>query len=140
MKIKKGLKKYILCGLIVVSATGGLVGYNKYQQGQKALHIVQNGRSNINTECTYKQAFESYLMDISWCTYKNSEGKQIVNITGERYSVEKQHSYKYSINYLITGNTFKLYKATMDGVEMNEVEVLMLTIKAMDSYDSVDNF
>lgn len=140
MKLKKGLKKYIICGLIVVSASCGLVGYNKYQQGQKALHIVQNGKSNINTECTYKQAFERYLMDTSWHTYKDSEGKQIVNITGERYSVEKKHSYKYSIDYLIKGNTFRLYKATVDGVEMNEVEVLMLTIKVMDSYDSVDNF
>ena len=69
---------------------------------------------------------------------KESENAMhIVQIIGKRRDVTKDHTYVYELNYLVDkkNNTYTLYSAYKDGIKMNEIEELILKIKAFDLCD-----
>ena len=57
--------------------------------------------------------------------------------SGNRRDVSKEHTYTYELNYLVDkkNNTYTLYSAYKDGIKMNEIEELILKIKAFDLCD-----
>ena len=142
MKLKKKLIK--IGGVVLLIATIGasIFIYKTNEDNKKALSIVQNGKSKINTETNYKKAFEKYLTNVSWNTYKTSEGIRIVELTGKKHLKDRDNIVTYHIKYIVNeeNNTFEFYKGDVDGINLNAVDVLIMTIEAMSSYDSVNNY
>ena len=136
MKVKKFLIKIGMVVLLVVTICGVVVSIREKKESENAIHIVQNGRFNVNPEATFGLAIDQYLMETNWSSYENNDGR-IVQIIGKRRDVNLDHTYNYELNYLIDrkNNTYKLYSAYKDGIKMNEVEELILKIKAFDLCD-----
>lgn len=139
----KNSKKKLICGTLiaatVVGATASIIVHN---QKEKCLNIVKQGTSKVDTSITYEEAFNKYLHHANWITYKDSEGNRLVSISGKRYLQDKNRIANIELVYLvdISNNTFKFYKGYIDKMEMNQVEALIFTIKAVDSYDCTPNF
>ena len=135
-KVKKFLVKIGVVLLLVVTIGGVIVSIKEKKESENAIHIVQDGRFNVNPEANFGLAIEQYLMEAKWSSYTNNDGR-IVQIIGKRRDVSKEHTYTYELNYLVDrkNNTYKLYSAYKDGIKMNEVEELILKIKAFDLCD-----
>ena len=67
---------------------------------------------------------------------ENNDGR-IVQIIGKKRDANVDHTYTYELNYLVDrkNNTYTLYSAYKDGIKMNEIEELILKIKAFDLCD-----
>ena len=135
-KVKKFLVKIGMVVLLVVMVGGTIVSIKEKKESENAIHIVQSGRFNVNPEANFGQAIDQYLVETKWSSYTNNDGR-IVQIIGKRRDVNLDHTYTYELNYLVDrkNNTYKLYSAYKDGIKMNEVEELILKIKAFDLCD-----
>ena len=135
-KVKKFLVKVGMVLLLVVTIGGVVVSVKEKKESENAIHIVKNGKFNVNPDATFGQAIDQYLMETNWSSYTNNDGR-IVQIIGKRRDVSKEHTYVYELNYLVDkkNNTYTLYSAYKDGIKMNEIEELILKIKAFDLCD-----
>ena len=142
MKVKKFLIKIGVVVLLVVMVGGTIVSIKKKKESENAIHVVQSGVSKINEDSNYKKAFEKYFTNLSWFTYKNSQGIRIVGFTAQRYMHNRNTMGDYEISYIVdeNTNTFKFYKGTCNGIELNQLDMLKITICAFDQADSVDNY
>lgn len=135
-KVKKFLIKVGAVLLLVVTIGGVVVSIKEKKESENAIHIVQNGRFNVNPDATFSQAIDQYLIETNWSSYTNNDGR-IVQIIGKRRDANVDHTYTYELNYLVDrkNNTYTLYSAYKDGIKMNAVEELILKIKAFDLCD-----
>ena len=135
-KFKKFLVKIGAAVLLIVMIGGVVVSIKEKKESENAIHIVQNGKFNVNPDATFGQAIDQYLMETNWSSYTNNDG-YIVQVIGKRRDVSKEHTYTYELNYLVDkkNNTYTLYSAYKDGIKMNEIEELILKIKAFDLCD-----
>ena len=142
MKVKKFLVKVGAVLLLVVTIGGSIVLIKEKKENENAINIVQSGTSKINEDSNYKEAFEKYFLNVSWFTYKNSQGVRIVGFTGKRYMYDRATMGDYEISYIVdeNTNTFKFYKGTCNGIELNQIDMLKITICAFDQADSVNNY
>ena len=142
MKGKKFLIKIGVVVLLVVMVGGTIISIKEKKESENAIYIVQNGVSKINEDSNYKEAFEKYFTNLSWFTYKNSQGIRIVGFTAQRYINDRDTMGDYEISYIVdeNTNTFKFYKGTCNGIELNQLDMLKITICAFDQADSVDNY
>ena len=136
MKVKKFLIKVGTLILLVVTIGGVIISIKEKKESESAIHIVQNGRFNVNPDATFGLAIDQYLVETNWTSYENNDGR-IVQIIGKRRDVTLDHTYTYELNYLVDrkNNTYTLYSAYKDGIKMNEIEELILKIKAFDLCD-----
>ena len=141
-KVKKFLIKIGAVLLLVVTIGGVIVSIKEKKESESAIHIVQDGTSKINEDSNYKEAFEKYFTNLSWFTYKNSQGIRIVGFTAQRYINDRDTMGDYEISYIVdeNTNTFKFYKGTCNGIELNQIDMLKITISAFDQADSVNNY
>ena len=135
-KVKKFLVKIGAVVLLVVMIGGVIISIKEKKESENAIHIVQSGKFNVNPEANFGLAIDQYLVETKWSSYENNDGR-IVQIIGKRRDVSKEHTYVYELNYLVDkkNNTYTLYSAYKDGIKMNEIEELILKIKAFDLCD-----
>lgn len=136
-------KTKLICGtLIIATSVGTVTNFVIHKRNEEYISIVKNGTSKVNESITYEKAFNKYLIDNSWITYTDSEGNQLVSVSGKRYLPDKNRIAKIELVYLVDKNdkSFKFYKGYIDKSEMNAVEALIFTIKAVDSYGCTPNF
>ena len=121
---------------IVVIAVSVFI-LNVRKENEKAISIVQNETSKINTAATYKTAFEKYLVDAEWNTYVDSEDNRLVGLEGTKYLSAENRIAKIKFVFLIDmkQGTFKPYKGYIDKLEMSEVDMLIWKIKSFSSYN-----
>ena len=136
MKGKKFLIKIGVVVLLVVMVGGTIVSIKEKKESENAIHIVQSGKFNVNPEANFGLAIDQYLVETKWTSYENNDGR-IVQIIGKKRDVTSDHTYTYELNYLVDrkNNTYTLYSAYKDGIKMNEIEELILKIKAFDLCD-----
>ena len=136
MKVKKFLIKVGAVVLLVVMIGGVIISIKEKKESENAIHIVQNGKFNVNKDANFGLAIDQYLVETKWSSYENNDGR-IVQVIGKRRDVTLDHTYVYELNYLIDrkNNTYTLYSAYKDGIKMNEIEELILKIKAFDLCD-----
>ena len=136
MKGKKFLVKIGTVVLLVIMVGGTIVSIKEKKESENAIHIVQSGKFNVNPEANFGLAIDQYLIETNWSSYTNNDGR-IVQIIGKRRDVTLDHTYTYELNYLVDrkNNSYTLYSAYKDGIKMNEVEELILKIKAFDLCD-----
>ena len=141
-KVKKFLIKVGTLILLVVTIGGVIISIKEKKESENAIHIVQSETSKINEDSNYKEAFEKYFLNVSWFTYKNSQGVRIVGFTGKRYMHDRNTMGDYEISYIVNENTntFKFYKGTCNGVQLNQIDMLKITISAFDQADSVNSY
>ena len=135
-KVKKFLIKVATVVLLVVTIGGVIVSIKEKKESENAIHIVQNGKFNVNPEANFGLAIDQYLVETNWTSYENNDGR-IVQIIGKKRDVTSDHTYTYELNYLVDrkNNTYTLYSAYKDKIKMNEIEELILKIKAFDLCD-----
>ena len=135
-KVKKFLVKIGAAVLLIVMIGGVVVSIKEKKESENAIHIVQNGKFNVNPDATFSQAIDQYLIETNWSSYTNNDGR-IVQIIGKKRDANVDHTYTYELNYLVDrkNNTYTLYSAYKDGIKMNAVEELILKIKAFDLCD-----
>ena len=136
MKGKKFLIKIGTVLLLVVTIGGVVVSIKEKKESESAIHIVQDGKFNVNPDATFGLAIDQYLMETKWSSYENNDGR-IVQVIGKKRDANVDHTYTYELNYLVDrkNNTYTLYSAYKDGIKMNAVEELILKIKAFDLCD-----
>ena len=136
MKGKKFLVKIGTVVLLVIMVGGTIVSIKEKKESESAIHIVQDGRFNVNPDATFGLAIDQYLMETKWSSYENNDGR-IVQVIGKKRDANVDHTYTYELNYLVDrkNNSYTLYSAYKDGIKMNEVEELILKIKAFDLCD-----
>ena len=136
MKVKKFLIKVGVVLLLVVTIGGVVVSIKEKKESENAIHIVQDGKFNVNPDATFGLAIDQYLMETKWSSYENNDGR-IVQVIGKKRDANVDHTYTYELNYIIDrkNNTYTLYSAYKDGIKMNAVEELILKIKAFDLCD-----
>ena len=141
-KVKKFLVKVGAVLLLVVTIGGTIVSIKEKKESENAIHIVQSGVSKINEDSNYKEAFEKYFTNLSWFTYKNSQGIRVVGFTAQRYMHDRNTMGDYEISYMVdeNTNTFKFYKGTCNQIPLNQLDMLKITICAFSQVDSVNNY
>ena len=135
-KVKKFLVKIGMVVLLVITVGGSIVLIKEKKESESAIHIVKSGKFNVNEDANFGLAIDQYLIEPNWTSYTNNDGR-IVQVIGKRRDVTKDHTYVYELNYLVNkkNNSYTLYSAYKDGIKMNEVEELILKIKAFDLCD-----
>ena len=135
-KVKKFLVKVGVVVLLVVTIGGIVVSVREKKESENAIHIVKDGKFNVNPDATFGLAIDQYLLETNWASYENNDGR-VVQIIGKKRDANVDHTYTYELNYLVDrkNNTYTLYSAYKDGIKMNEVEELILKIKAFDLCD-----
>ena len=145
MKIKGGLlkakKRTIKLGLIIllIITIGTSIFVYKYTKTkEECINLVKKQTSEINPNINFDKAYSKYLTDLDYTYYKDSQGNEIVSAAGNRYFPDKDKVCKIEIQYLVDRKTNELhfYKGFIDGAKMNEAQMLILKIKAYDTYDS----
>ena len=136
-KVKKFLIKVGVVVLLVVTIGGIVVSVREKKESENAIHIVKDGKFNVNPDATFGLAIDQYLVETKWSSYENNDGR-IVQIIGKKRDVALDHTYTYELNYLVDrkNNTYTLYSAYKDKIKMNEIEELILKIKAFDLCDA----
>ena len=136
MKVKKFLIKIGTVVLLVITIGGIVASIREKKESESAIHIVQNGKFNVNPDVTFGQAIDQYLMEANWTSYTNNDGR-IVQVIGKKRDANVDHTYTYELNYLIDrkNNTYTLYSAYKDGIKMNAIEELILKVRAFDLCD-----
>ena len=135
-KVKKFLIKVGVVVLLVVTIGGIVVSVREKKESENAIHIVKDGKFNVNPDATFGLAIDQYLLETNWASYENNDGR-VVQIIGKKRDANVDHTYTYELNYLVDrkNNTYTLYSAYKDGIKMNEIEELILKIKAFDLCD-----
>ena len=136
-------KTKLICGtLIIATAVGTVTNFVIHKRNEEYINIIKSATSKVNESITYEKAFNKYLINNSWITYTDSEGNRFVSISGKRFLHDKNRIANIELVYIINENnkSFKFYKGYIDKMEMNQVEALILTIRAVDTYDCTPNF
>ena len=145
MKIKggllKGKKRIIKLGsiiLLIVTIGSSIFVYKYTKTKEECVNLVKKQTSEINPNINFDKAYSKYLTDLDYTYYKDSQGNEIVSAVGNRYFPDKDKVCKIEIQYLVDRKTNELhfYKGFIDGAKMNEAQMLILKIKAYDTYDS----
>ena len=145
MKIKGGLlkvkKRIIKLGsiiLLIVTIGSSVFVYKYTKTKEECINLVKKQTSEINPNINFDKAYSKYLTDLDYTYYKDSQGNEIVSAVGNRYFPDKDKVCKIEIQYLVDRKTNELhfYKGFIDGAKMNEAQMLILKIKAYDTYDS----
>ena len=145
MKIKGGLlkvkKRTIKLGsiiLLIITIGTSIFVYKYTKTKEECINLVKKQTSEINPNINFDKAYSKYLTDLDYTYYKDSQGNEIVSAVGKRYFPDKDKVCKIEIQYLVDRKTNELhfYKGFIDGAKMNEVQMLILKIKAYDTYDS----
>ena len=145
MKIKggllKGKKRIIKLGsiiLLIVTIGSSIFVYKYTKTREECINLVKKQTSEINPNINFDKAYSKYLTDLDYTYYKDSQGNEIVSAVGNRYFPDKDKVCKIEIQYLVDRKTNELhfYKGFIDGAKMNEAQMLILKIKAYDTYDS----
>lgn len=145
MKIKGGLlkvkKRIIKLGsiiLLIVTIGSSVFVYKYTKTKEECINLVKKQTSEINPNINFDKAYSKYLTDLDYTYYKDSQGNEIVSAVGNRYFPDKDKVCKIEIQYLVDRKTSELhfYKGFIDGAKMNEAQMLILKIKAYDTYDS----
>ena len=145
MKIKGGLlkvkKRIIKLGsiiLLIVTIGSSIFVYKYTKTKEECINLVKKQTSEINPNINFDKAYSKYLTDLDYTYYKDSQGNEIVSAVGNRYFPDKDKVCKIEIQYLVDRKTNELhfYKGFIDGAKMNEAQMLILKIKAYDTYDS----
>ena len=71
-KVKKFLIKIGAVLLLVVTIGGTIVSTKEKKESENAIHIVQDGRFNVNPEATFGLAIDQYLIETNWSSYTNN--------------------------------------------------------------------
>ena len=145
MKIKGGLlkvkKRTIKLGsiiLLIITIGTSIFVYKYTKTKEECINLVKKQTSEINPNINFDKAYSKYLTDLDYTYYKDSQGNEIVSAAGNRYFPDKDKVCKIEIQYLADRKTNELhfYKGFIDGAKMNEAQMLILKIKAYDTYDS----
>lgn len=145
MKLKSSLleikKRTIKLGsiiLLIVTIGTNIFVYKYIKTKEECINLVKKQTSEINPNINFDKAYSKYLTDLDYTYYKDSQGNEIVSAVGNRYFSDKDKVCKIEIQYLIDRKTNELhfYKGFIDGAKMNEAQMLILKIKAYDTYDS----
>lgn len=145
MKIKGGLlkvkKRTIKLGsiiLLIITIGTSIFVYKYTKTKEECINLVKKQTSEINPNINFDKAYSKYLTDLDYTYYKDSQGNEIVSAVGNRYFPDKDKVCKIEIQYLVDRKTNELhfYKGFIDGAKMNEAQMLILKIKAYDTYDS----
>ena len=145
MKIKGGLlkvkKRTIKLGsiiLLIITIGTSIFVYKYTKTKEECINLVKKQTSEINPNINFDKAYSKYLTDLDYTYYKDSQGNEIVSAAGNRYFPDKDKVCKIEIQYLIDRKTNELhfYKGFIDGAKINEAQMLILKIKAYDTYDS----
>ena len=145
MKIKGGLlkvkKRTIKLGsiiLLIITIGTSIFVYKYTKTKEECINLVKKQTSEINPNINFDKAYSKYLTDLDYTYYKDSQGNEIVSAAGNRYFPDKDKVCKIEIQYLVDRKTNELhfYKGFIDGAKINEAQMLILKIKAYDTYDS----
>ena len=138
MKIKKKIVKLGSIILLIVTIGSSIFVYKYTKTKEECINLVKKQTSEINPNINFDKAYSKYLTDLDYTYYKDSQGNEIVSAVGNRYFPDKDKVCKIEIQYLVDRKTNELhfYKGFIDGAKMNEVQMLILKIKAYDTYDS----
>ena len=138
MKIKKKMIKLGSIILLIITIGSSIFVYRYTKTKEECINLVKKQTSEINPNINFDKAYSKYLTDLDYTYYKDSQGNEIVSAVGNRYFPDKDKVCKIEIQYLIDRKTNELhfYKGFIDGAKMNEVQMLILKIKAYDTYDS----
>ena len=138
MKFKKKLIKVGSIILLIVTIGSSIFVYKYTKTKEECINLVKKQTSEINPDINFYKAYSKYLTDLYYAYYKDSQGNEIVSAVGDRYFPDKDKVCKIEIQYLVDRKTNELhfYKGFIDGAKMNEVQMLILKIKAYDTYDS----
>ena len=145
MKIKGGLlkvkKRTIKLGsiiLLIITIGTSIFVYKYTKTKEECINLVKKQTSEINPNINFDKAYSKYLTDLDYTYHKDSQGNEIVSAAGNRYFPDKDKVCKIEIQYLVDRKTNELhfYKGFIDGAKMNEAQMLILKIKAYDTYDS----
>ena len=145
MKIKDGLlkvkKRAIKLGsiiLLIITIGTSIFVYKYTKTKEECINLVKKQTSEINPNINFDKAYSKYLTDLDYTYYKDSQGNEIVSAAGNRYFPDKDKVCKIEIQYLVDKKTNELhfYKGFIDGAKINEAQMLILKIKAYDTYDS----
>ena len=138
MKFKKKLIKVGSIILLIVTIGSSIFVYKYTKTKEECINLVKKQTSEINPNINFDKAYSKYLTDLDYAYYKDSQGNEIVSAVGDRYFPDKDKVCKIEIQYLVDRKTNELhfYKGFIDGAKMNEVQMLILKIKAYDTYDS----
>ena len=138
MKIKKKMVKLGSIILLIITIGSSIFVYKYTKTKEECINLVKKQTSEINPNINFDKAYSKYLTDLDYTYYKDSQGNKIVSAVGNRYFPDKDKVCKIEIQYLVDRKTNELhfYKGFIDGAKMNEVQMLILKIKAYDTYDS----
>ena len=138
LKIKKKLIKVGSIILLIITIGSSIFVYKYTKTKEECINLVKKQTSEINPNINFDKAYSKYLTDLDYTYYKDSQGNEIVGAVGNRYFPDKDKVCKIEIQYIIDRKTNELhfYKGFIDGAKMNEVQMLVLKIKAYDTYDS----
>ena len=138
MKIKKKMIKLGSIILLIITIGSSIFVYKYTKTKEECINLVKKQTSEINPDINFDKAYSKYLTDLDYTYYKDSQGNEIVSAVGNRYFPDKDKVCKIKIQYIIDRKTNELhfYKGFIDGAKMNEVQMLILKIKAYDTYDS----
>ena len=138
LKIKKKLIKIGSMILLIITIGSSIFIYRYTKTKEECINLVKKQTSEINPNINFDKAYSKYLTDLDYTYYKDSQGNEIVSAVGDRYFPDKDKVCKIEIQYLVDRKTNELhfYKGFIDGAKMNEVQMLILKIKAYDTYDS----
>ena len=145
MKIKGGLlkvkKRTIKLGsiiLLIITIGTSIFVYKYTKTKEECINLVKKQTSEINPNINFDKAYSKYLTDLDYTYYKDSQGNEMVSAAGNRYFPDKDKVCKIEIQYLVDRKTNELhfYKGFIDGAKINEAQMLILKIKAYDTYDS----
>ena len=138
LKIKKKLIKVGSIILLIITIGSSIFVYKYTKTKEECINLVKKQTSEINPNINFDKAYSKYLTDLDYTYYKDSQGNEIVSAVGNKYFPDKDKVCKIEIQYLVDRKTNELhfYKGFIDGAKMNEVQMLILKIKAYDTYDS----
>ena len=138
LKIRKKIIKLGSIILLIITIGSSIFVYKYTKTKEECINLVKKQTSEINPNINFDKAYSKYLTDLDYTYYKDSQGNEIVSAVGNRYFPDKDKVCKIEIQYLIDRKTNELhfYKGFIDGARMNEVQMLILKIKAYDTYDS----
>lgn len=138
LKVKKRIIKLGSIILLIVTIGSSIFVYKYTKTKEECINLVKKQTSEINPNINFDKAYSKYLTDLDYTYYKDSQGNEIVSAVGNRYFPDKDKVCKIEIQYLVDRKTNELhfYKGFIDGAKMNEAQMLILKIKAYDTYDS----
>ena len=138
LKVKKGTIKLGSIILLIVTIGTSIFVYKYTKTKEECINLVKKQTSEINPNINFDKAYSKYLTDLDYTYYKDSQGNEIVSAVGNRYFPDKDKVCNIEIQYLVDRKTNELhfYKGFIDGAKMNEAQMLILKIKAYDTYDS----